>query len=80
MSTALDPLQWGVTYFWQIVATDGVDVFTGPMWSFTTIVPDCTKEIPGDANGDCQVDLEDLALVASGWLTCNREPQESCFQ
>jgi hypothetical protein len=80
MSTALDPLQWETTYFWQIVATDGIDVFTGPMWSFTTIVPDCTEEIPGDANGDCQVDMEDLALVASSWLTCNREPQESCFE
>ena len=80
MSTELDPLQWQTTYFWQIVATDGEDVFTGPMWSFTTIVPDCTEEIPGDANDDCQVNLEDLALVASGWLTCNREPQESCFE
>lgn len=80
MSTALDPLQWETTYYWQIIATDDVDVITGPLWSFTTIVPDCTEEIPGDANGDCQVDLEDLALVASSWLTCNREPQESCFE
>jgi hypothetical protein len=80
MSTALDPLQWQTTYFWQVVATDGIDTFAGPTWSFTTIVPDCTEEIPGDANDDCQVDLEDLALVASGWLTCNREPQESCFE
>jgi len=39
----------------------------------------CTEPIPGDANGDCQVDLTDLALIASSWLQCNRFPAEACF-
>ena len=33
-----------------------------------------------DANGDCQVDMADLAIMASEWLTCNLADQGSCWQ
>lgn len=33
------------------------------------LVADCPIPIPGDSNGDCRVDLNDLADVALNWLT-----------
>ena len=42
-------------------------------------VPYCEPGIIGDAYGDCTIDIRDLALVAQGWLECNRIPFESCF-
>jgi uncharacterized membrane protein len=38
----------------------------------------CTATIPGDVNGDCRVNIEDLAILAANWLRCNREPVETC--
>jgi hypothetical protein len=38
----------------------------------------CTAFPPGDINGDCITNLEDLAILCSGWLACNREPQQDC--
>ena len=40
--------------------------------------PYCTEPIPGDANSDCRIDLMDLAIMASNWLTCNLEPHSAC--
>lgn len=39
----------------------------------------CTEEIEGDVNGDCQVNLFDLAIIARNWLDCNLEPPEACW-
>jgi hypothetical protein len=38
----------------------------------------CLEEIEGDANGDCRVDVSDLALMAQNWLSCNLEYQQLC--
>jgi len=38
----------------------------------------CTAFPAGDVNGDCMTNLEDLAILCSGWLTCNRLPQQDC--
>ncbi len=38
----------------------------------------CRDILHGDVNRDCKVDLADLAEIASNWLHCNREPQDSC--
>ncbi|MEN6309160.1 MAG: hypothetical protein ABFD91_15545 [Anaerohalosphaeraceae bacterium] len=43
-----------------------------------TAIADCTASVSGDANGDCRVDMSDLAAIASGWLTCGLEPIEAC--
>ncbi|MCF7955297.1 MAG: right-handed parallel beta-helix repeat-containing protein [Phycisphaerae bacterium] len=40
---------------------------------------DCTEAIPGDVNGDCKVDLKDLAVICLHWLECNREPASACL-
>ncbi len=38
----------------------------------------CTEPVPGDANGDCKVDLADFAVIASHWAQCNLDPAEAC--
>jgi len=38
----------------------------------------CKEPIVGDLNGDCKVDLKDLAVLSSAWLDCNLDPQETC--
>ena len=38
----------------------------------------CPEEPAGDANGDCRVNMLDLALVAESWLSCGLEPIEAC--
>jgi len=38
----------------------------------------CASRIAGDVNGDCKVDFEDFAIIASHWLECYIEPAEVC--
>ncbi len=38
----------------------------------------CLQKSSYDLNADCQVNLEDLAILASKWLTCNRYPITAC--
>lgn len=42
--------------------------------------PYCTGAIVGDLNGDCQVDLGDLAILAENWMMCNLEPESACWE
>ncbi|UCF16500.1 MAG: hypothetical protein JSW59_03390 [Phycisphaerales bacterium] len=53
---------------WQIYAV----VLDGPQVAY------CRTRLPGDINGDCKVDFDDFALMASNWLECHLEPQEAC--
>ena len=46
-------------YEWYVVVDDGNKVTTGPIWSFTTL------GIPGDFDGDCDVDGSDLTVFAA---------------
>ncbi len=39
---------------------------------------ECRKQLPGDLNGDCYVNLPDLAILAGGWLECGNPFEESC--
>jgi hypothetical protein len=39
----------------------------------------CTAPIVGDLNGDCKVDYEDFAIIASHWLKCNLDPPSACW-
>ncbi|MHC4106412.1 MAG: hypothetical protein ACYSR9_15840 [Planctomycetota bacterium] len=38
----------------------------------------CTVGMAGDINGDCKIDFEDFAVMASQWLECYLEPAEAC--
>ncbi|UCG56021.1 MAG: metallophosphoesterase [Phycisphaerales bacterium] len=42
-----------------------------------TIVP-CEKHLAGDLNGDCYVDLRDLAIFMADWLDCGHPLDPSC--
>jgi hypothetical protein len=42
--------------------------------------PYCKGPIPGDVNGDCKVDFDDLSIMMTHWLECNLVPQSACWQ
>ena len=42
--------------------------------------PYCAEYIPGDANLDCRINLQDIAMIASRWLECNLVPAEACWE
>jgi hypothetical protein len=44
--------------------------------SFTIF--NCSREFAGDLNGDCYVDLMDLAILLQDWLTCANPLDPSC--
>lgn len=43
-------------------------------------IANCTAPISGDTNGDCRVDMNDLAAIATNWLTCDLNPPQACRQ
>jgi len=45
---------------------------------FRLVGPYCSEAIPGDANGDCEIDFEDFAIIASHWAECNLDPEDAC--
>lgn len=51
---------------------------SGKLYELGTEDSYCTGLIAGDLTGDCKVNLADLAVFASNWLTCNLEPQSAC--
>ena len=38
----------------------------------------CSVRPAGDTNGDCQVDLRDLAMTGQTWLSCGLDDQTAC--
>ena len=40
--------------------------------------PVCPVKLPGDANGDCYVNLLDVAVLAANWLDCNNLMDVDC--
>ncbi len=38
----------------------------------------CTSPITDDLNGDCVLNIEDLALIAANWAKCNFVPESAC--
>lgn len=37
----------------------------------TLDAPRCMEKLPGDIDGDCDVDIADFAQLANNWLSCN---------
>ncbi len=58
--TNLEP---GQTYEWYVSVTDGDSVFYTPVWTFETTWG------PADLDGDCDVDLSDLAILLANYGT-----------
>jgi beta propeller repeat protein len=38
----------------------------------------CSPPLAGDLNKDCKIDFVDIAMQASEWLSCHRQPQSLC--
>jgi len=38
----------------------------------------CISRTAGDVNGNCKIDFEDFAIMASHWFECYLEPAEAC--
>ncbi len=65
----------GTTYWWRIDVIGPDDtVYTGALWTFTTlIVPEGCYDYPvADIDGDCDVDMDDLQEMAAGWMDCGK--------
>jgi len=73
----------------SVIAGDTVDVMVaahGPDdWATTdwnavsiSIADKCTEQLPMDFNWDCYVNMEDLAILAGDWLTCNDPQNPNC--
>jgi hypothetical protein len=65
----------GKHYYIRVAGFDGQ---TGS-FKLTITAGSCTGYAMGDLNGDCKVDMQDFAIMASQWLTCNKTPPESCW-
>jgi len=64
LQTAPNTLSQGRTYYWRVVATNGLGQITGApaVASFTTVAPPPVT-CPGDSNGDNLVNGADLSLL-----------------
>ena len=61
-------LDYATKYYWRIdeVIPDS-SITTGIVWSFTTQQKPASC-LPGDLDGDCAVDFNDLVLLAKSWM------------
>ena len=56
-------LETGTQYYWKVdVSNNCGDYVSGPVWSFTT------TNTASDFDGDCKVDMADMAYLAANWL------------
>jgi len=42
--------------------------------------PRCLNKPIMDGNGDCKVDIQDLAILVAEWLSCGLDIQEACWE
>ncbi|KPK75981.1 MAG: hypothetical protein AMJ79_08845 [Phycisphaerae bacterium SM23_30] len=49
-------------------------------WDIYLSTAKCPKDIPGDLNDDCRVDLRDFAIFAMYWITCYDPLDPSCWR
>ncbi len=61
-------LDWNSVYYWQVEMLKDGETYTSAIWSFITVDYACQEELLGDLNYDCEVNLSDLAIIASNWL------------
>ncbi len=55
------PLQVATQYFWRVATSDGLTSTTGPLWTFTRI-------LPGDVVADGALDLDDVSCAMQIFL------------
>jgi hypothetical protein len=57
---------YSIDVFGNIVGEADAGYTHAILWQ--PILPVCSEQIPSDLNGDCKVDFEDFAIMASHWL------------
>jgi hypothetical protein len=57
---------------------DSLEQGWGPTIEYTIVTEECLPLPHADFNGDCKVDFEDFAIMASEWLYCNWSNQNLC--
>lgn len=72
-------LQYDADYYWRVDVVDSEgSIYSGDLWIFSTAGAICQPPLLADLTGDCRVTLEDFAILAADWLSCNRIPVDSC--
>ncbi|MBN1125737.1 MAG: hypothetical protein JXA82_12075 [Sedimentisphaerales bacterium] len=67
-----ETLAENTTYYWLVEYTDSElpgEVFQSRTWQFTALPPCEFFALVGDLDTDCDVDIEDLRILAGAWLT-----------
>lgn len=76
-------LEYSQSYYWRIDEVNDSNVWRGGVWKFTTIIPECNGPLPGDFDGDCIVDTNDLRILCDEWLSISEinmlPPEEQDF-
>jgi hypothetical protein len=66
----------GKRYLFRVAGYDG----SGGPYTFTVSRGSCKTPPTADLNGDCKVNLADLAILSSQWLRCGLDPVILCTQ
>ncbi|MBN1818627.1 MAG: hypothetical protein JW828_14795 [Sedimentisphaerales bacterium] len=65
----------GKQYLFRLAGYDG----SGGPYELTISRGSCAAPPQADLTGDCKVNLEDLAVMASQWLDCGLDPADLCL-
>jgi hypothetical protein len=76
-TTAAVSLDYARTYYWRVDEVVSGETYAGDIWTFSTIIPECSEVPAGDVTGDCEVNIKDLVQMVSEWANCNWVPAES---
>lgn len=67
--TSCDPdLDDGTKYYWRVDTNYGATTYTGLVWNFFTCFLSVDSSPAGDLNGDYEVNITDLLILAESWL------------
>ncbi|MGH2271610.1 lamin tail domain-containing protein [Anaerohalosphaeraceae bacterium U12dextr] len=67
-SYELENLDFKTVYYWRVDEIFASTVIPGDVWSFSTLEKPVAC-IPGDLDGNCIVDLNDMLLFSEAWLS-----------
>ncbi len=76
-SNQTNPAIDGTTVVWEDDLGGTMNIYMAVMSGFDEVAT-CTNPPLGDANGDCVVNLTDLADFSQSWLSCGLDPIAAC--
>jgi hypothetical protein len=63
-------------YYFRVAGFNGQ---SGTFEFSVTADSPCSEVLLSDLDGDCEVNLQDFAIMASEWLSCKKLPAELCL-